>query len=422
MPHWGRPPGARGGREFGRTRNWGEERFQELDSDDDGEEGMALVPRSKRRGFVNDELALAGVDVGPRPHSGRSPTYEDYELSEDGEASGEERRFATSVPLRDEEDLLAQMAWDRIRQAEMKGEPNVSLSQLEFDAWNRKKNRVRPKITTRERSQSSGYGSDRRRREGIQPAASPQAITPERIRRRRPAQYEENNFPYTPSAPPPGFVVLGPGSAGTFTPVGYYTPPTAQTPSPTPSRHSSRRASLSYAQQGHTPPSPQYQHQYQQNRYSSAPENAPPTTRAPSSAPRTPPTRSPLPHEADWVPRSRSSSSVHPSQAPYPVDPFQYQTYSPPLPPSGQPAVQYSQYSSLRRAPGSGPYTESPVASIPTSSSSPTLLTPQSTENTSGGEISGGDDSDQGAGDNYIPGQWSSDVGVRDWEPQRGRN
>ncbi|KAH0553111.1 hypothetical protein GP486_006702 [Trichoglossum hirsutum] len=413
MPHWGRPPGARSGRELGRTKNWGEERFQELDSDyDDGEEGMSLVPRSERRGFVSDELALAGVDMDPRPYSGRSLTYEDYEFSEDGEVSGEEGRFATSVSPRDEE-LLARIVQDRIHQAEINGEPNVSLSQAEYDAWNRKSKRVRPTTRTRERSQSNGYGSDRRRREGIRPTPSPQSVTPERVRRRRPAPYEENNFPYTPSAPP-GFVILGPSGTGTFTPVGYYTPPTAQTPSPTPSRHSSRRASLSYAQRGHTPPSPQYQQQYQQSRYSSAPESAPTAIRTPSSAPRTPPTRSPLPHEADWVPRSRSSSSIHPSQAPYPIDPFQFQTYSPPLPPSGQPAVQYAPYGSLRRAPGSGPYTGSPAASVPMSSSPPTLLTPQPTEDTSGGEIIGGDDSGHRVRGNYMPGQWGSDVSARD--------
>ena len=105
MPHWGRPPGARSRREW--ERDFGDERFEELDSDDDDGEGMALVAGLKRRGFVGDELEFTGVDMGLRTHDGKSFAYEDYELSEDGEAFGEEERhYATSMILRDKEDLL----------------------------------------------------------------------------------------------------------------------------------------------------------------------------------------------------------------------------------------------------------------------------------------------------------------------------
>ncbi|KAH0541933.1 hypothetical protein FGG08_003653 [Glutinoglossum americanum] len=417
-PHWGRPPGARTRREWMESRNLGQERFEELDSGDDDGETMALVTGFGRGGFVSDEFKFAGADIGPRPHDGKGFAYEDYYESEDGEASGEEENhYAMSMALRNDE--LAQMAEDRILHAQLKGNPNVDLSHSELDALGRRNRVGLTGIRTRERSQSSSYSSDRRRR---RPAASPQAATQERTRRRRPAQFEENNSPYASSAIPPGFVISGPSGTGTYTPIGYYTPSAPQTPSPTPSRHSSRRTSLSYAQQGHTPPSPQYQHQYQQNRYFSTPEGVPLATRTPSSAPRTPPTRSPLPHEADWVPRSRSGSSAHSPQPPYPVDPFQYQTYSPPLPAGGQPAVQYAQYGSLRRAPGVGPYPGAPVASVPASPSSPPLLVPQPTDSTSNGGVSGENGGGRGVEGNSMPGQWKgSDVSERDWEPRRGR-
>jgi hypothetical protein len=376
---------------------------------------MALVAGFKRKGFFNDDLKFSAADLGPRPRDGIDFAYEGYGMFEDGEASEEEQGYyAMPVASRDTDELLAQRKWDRIRQAELQGNPNAGLTQAEFEAWERKRNRVGPAIVrTRDRSQSSGHSSDRRRREGYRPTASPQPVTPERIRRRRPAQYDESNSPYASALP--NFAAPGAPGPGAFIPTGYYAPPTAQTPSPTPSRHPSRRASLSYAQQGHTPPPPpQYQHQFQQGRYFSTPESASPSPRAPSSAPRTP-----LPHESEWAPRSRSGSSVHQSQAPQPVDPFQYQTYSPPLPPGGQPAVQYAQYGSLRRTPGTGSY---PAVSVPAGSSSPKPPTPQPTESSAWGEINDKGEGNHSGKKKGMPGQWGSDVSSRDSEPLRSRN
>ncbi|KAI9781962.1 MAG: hypothetical protein M1839_005555 [Geoglossum umbratile] len=412
MPHRGRPSGARSRREWERTRRWEGERFEELDSDDGGDgEGMALVAGLGRKEYFSDDFKFTGADMGPRPRDGMDFAYESYEMFEDGEVSeGEEGYYAMPVAPRDKDELLAQRTWDRIRQAQLQGNPSVNLTHSELDAWERKRNRAGPTATrTRDRSQSSGYSSDRRRREGYRPAASPQAVTPERVRRRRPPQYDESSSPY--ASAPPGFAAPVVPGAGTFTPIGFYAPPAAQTPSPTPSRHSSRRASLSYTQQGPTPPPPQYQHQFQQSRYFSTPESVSPSPRTPSSAPRTP-----LPHESEWVPRSRSSSSVQQSQK---VDPFQFQTYSPPVQPGGQPAVQYVQYSSLRRAPGTGSH---PAMNAPAGSSSPTLQTPQPAESPTWREANGEDERDRRVESRGMPGQWGSDVSSRDSEPRRSSN
>src|SRR5579862_2861106 len=156
MPHRGRPSEARSRREWERIRRWEGERFEELDSDDGGDgEGMALVAGLKRKGFFSDDLKFSAADLGPRPRDGVDFAYEGYEMFEDEEASEEEQGYyAMPVRSRDKDELLAQRTWDRIRQSE-------------FDAWERKRNRAGPAVVrTRDRSQSSGHGSDRRRREG----------------------------------------------------------------------------------------------------------------------------------------------------------------------------------------------------------------------------------------------------------------
>ncbi|KAI9772256.1 MAG: hypothetical protein M1840_001005 [Geoglossum simile] len=406
MPHRGRPSEVRSRRGWGGARRREDERFEELESDDGGDgEGMALVAGLKRngKGFFSDDLKFNIADVGSRPRDGMDFAYGGYGMFEDGEVSEEEQDYyAMPGAPRDKDELLAHRTRDRIRQAYLQGNPNVNLTQSELDAWERKRNWVgTAAVRTRDRSQSSGYSSDRRRREGYRPPTSPQAVTPERARRRRPP-YDESNPPY--ASAPPSFAAPGAPGTGAFTPTGYFPQPTVQIPSPAPSRHPSRRASLSYAQQGQTPPPLQYQHQFQQGRYFSTPESASPSPRTPSSAPRTP-----LLHESEWVPRSRSSSSVHQSQAPHPVDPFQYQTYSPPLPPGGQPAVQYTPYGSLRRTPGTG-------------SSSPKLPTLQPTEGSTWGETNDKDEGNHSGENKGMPGRWGSDVSSRDSEPLRRSN
>ena len=367
MPPWGRPSGAWQGKrrkEWERqTRQWEEQRrFEELDSDSDDGQGVVLDDS-----FVSDDLNFTGTDLGPYLKDRRSHEYsDDSDDSYDRVEIDDRNGAAMQVALRDKEELLVQMASERIRRAQLLGKTVVKLSQAELDALERQRQKddakarkpvPRPKIS--DKRQSSGRSSN-----------SWKTVLPIAGRRKSRSSLTKNNeddrVGHGPNLPP-GFVVAGPDGKTIYAPIGYE--PAPGPPSGSSSRPGSRSTS-SHSLSQQTPPVALPQYRGQQKRYFSVPEQHLPLS---TSRTHTPPLPRPQSAETSWISRSRSSSSTQP----YPVDPHQYRTYSPPLP---QIPAQYVQ--GRRNVSGPTevqyPYMRSPppssVARPYASSSDPSLL------------------------------------------------
>jgi len=318
-PLWGRPSGARQGKGrsgSGRQAQQREEdrRFEEIDSDEDDGQGIGLDGTS-----ISDELRFTGEDLGRRRHkyeySDPSESSEDYGDSEDG---GE-----LQLALRDKEELLVQKALERIRRAQMLGKTNVKLTQPELDALERRrqKDRATKDQVRRKGSASDLSGNGRRRSSG---QSSPVSKESKYGRRQSKGYFSGHNGESTSNsrrATPPGVLVPGQGVVG-FSPLGQY-PPTTAAAGRSPRSGSRSASSHSLAQ-----PSPPLR---SKKRYSVSRE-----TPQPLSTPPSPNLARRLPDDPNWLPRPRSSSSV----SAHAYDPYQYQTYSPPLP---QIPPQYSQ-------------------------------------------------------------------------------
>lgn len=249
----------------------------------------------------------------------------------------------TQLALRDKEDSLVQKALERIRRAQMLGKSNVKLSQRELDALERKQQRDRSKRKT-PRSDSKLAG--RQRNSSITIPVLKEQKSRKKIKDAASAHDEGRS-----SSPvsPPGMLV--PGHDGpSNVPPGYY---------PSTTRAQGRRSGevppRFISQQQSSPPLVQHSRSRgQQNRQtpSITPSQPSPVSGTPS-LPRS------LPDDPAWIPRPRSASS----NLPYPLDPYQYQQYSPSHPQgpgqyaanrrifSGPPDVHYPdvQYMGTRR-------------------------------------------------------------------------
>ena len=365
MPPWGRPSGAREGKrkkgDAKRTRQWEENRrFEEIDSDDDDDgQGVGL-----NNTYPSDELHFTGEDLGLRirrrrrhDHNYTYSSGSSDENSESEEQSGDSMQLA----LRDKEEMLVQRALERIRRAQMLGKTNVKLTQHEIDALERKrrKEQAKPKST-----EAPSKGADRRRSSGYfgfmtkNDKKLGQRNSKDLIPR-----YSKSGSSSPARVTSPGMIVPGSDGNSSHVPFAYYAP-SGSTPLGRSSRSGSRSTSSHNLQQLSPPLAPNQSHS-QQRRYVSVLESSQPS---PSS--RSPPLPRRLPDDPNWIPRPRSASS----NQPYPSEPFQYQTHSPPLP---QMPVQYSQgrrnvsgppevqYSSVRRVvPPAHPYAASSDPSL----------------------------------------------------------
>ncbi len=251
-------------------------------------------------------------------YSGSSQSSEDDRASDDGAG------ITMQIALRDKEELLVQKALERIRRAQMLGKKNVTLTQPELDALERKrrKDQASREQTNRRSSASDQRSSDKRRSSGQSSGTPKDKRSGKRSSKGYFPAYDGDSSSSSRRATPPGILVPGQTGAPAFSPLGYYPPTTApQTKSP---RSGSRSASSHNLAQA-SPPLPSSG----KHRYSSGGE--------PSPAPRSPLSSRRLPDDPNWEPRSRSSSTA---SAPYPLDPYYYQAYSPPLP---QVPAQYAQ-------------------------------------------------------------------------------
>ena len=331
-PLGGRPSGARPGRaerEWERqAQKWEEvRRFEELDSDDNDGQGVVLDGR-----FVSDALRFTGADLGPHIRRRRSyydPNDGSGSSDEDAEQQDESNSRALQLALRDKEEMLVQKALERIRRAQMIGKANVKLTQLELDALERKRRSDQAQGKTRGPLLKSSDG----RRSGGRPASAEKPAQLESSRRKSSSsrislvQAEEESASAA-AVTPPGIVIRGADGTPMYAPLGYYPPPPAALAYGTTSRPGSRSASAHSQQQQLTPPLQPPLQRASKKRYFSVPERAMPSPASRMSTSHAPLSRRILPDDPESIARPRSAST----NQPHTVDPFQYQTYSPPLP------------------------------------------------------------------------------------------
>ncbi|KAN0086694.1 Frag1/DRAM/Sfk1 family domain containing protein [Elaphomyces granulatus] len=143
MPRWGRPPGARPGRQGrGRGLQWVEEekRFEEIESEEDSDDRDVRPVDSSRssRRLANGNKGLERARPrGPeRDSDGDLTDGDNYDLNDDTDSTV---AYAIQLAKKDKEELLVEKAIERIRRAQTQGKRNVRVSQRELAALERKR-------------------------------------------------------------------------------------------------------------------------------------------------------------------------------------------------------------------------------------------------------------------------------------------
>ncbi|KAL8943639.1 MAG: hypothetical protein Q9216_000927 [Gyalolechia sp. 2 TL-2023] len=285
-----------------------EQYIEELDSDDDGEQGVTLDGS-----YFSDELHFTGTDLGVYSRN-RRKHGEGYDSgsSEDGEGSAGRSAGTMQVALRNKEDLLLQQALERIRRAQMLGQRDVKLTQPEIDALERKR---RQDESRRTRIGSGSKQAERRRLSNQLQLNGKDSKSGKRRSSGLSPNLERTYASEGRGTTPPGMIVPGPDGRPVHTPIGYYPPLAKQSSGSQGPRAGSRSGSTSNLQQS-TPPLPSSPYWSGQSRYPSEPDY-------PSPSPASPLMRR-LPDDPHWNPRPRSASSNHQ----YTLEPQYHQTYA----------------------------------------------------------------------------------------------
>ncbi|CAG7926623.1 unnamed protein product [Penicillium olsonii] len=134
MPSWGRPPGARLGRDNG-GRAWETTRVEEVDSDEDAY-GRELVRSGRYARQEYGRVARRRAEYEDLTDDNDSGEGGDFDLYGHGDSTV---AYAVQLAMRDKEDQLVDHALERIRRAQMLGQKNVRLSKRELDALERKR-------------------------------------------------------------------------------------------------------------------------------------------------------------------------------------------------------------------------------------------------------------------------------------------
>ncbi|KAL4930613.1 uncharacterized protein BDV17DRAFT_34445 [Aspergillus undulatus] len=142
MPRWGRPPGAHLGRPNGRRGGqWadGGMRVEEMVSETEEQFGRGdktlhtkqlAGPRQGGNGWRSSMMEYDG-------HYATEPTDgADYDMYEDTNSTV---AYAVELAMKDNEDWLVERALERIRRAHSEGNKNVTLSQRELKALERRR-------------------------------------------------------------------------------------------------------------------------------------------------------------------------------------------------------------------------------------------------------------------------------------------
>lgn len=325
----GRPPGVRLGRgqKHWSAQSWPEydDRFEELETDDDAMHGVGLDQGYRPKRFVSDELRFTGIDLGGAGGATRRRrSYEDYSNSDDDEydaSTGLVRRGEHQVMLREKEDVLVERALERIRRARALGKTDVKLDPLELEALQRAgviprppsnpapvpkaapkgKKVVQPKpkaIESRKNNKNSKSASSSSKVKAIEGRARGRSTASNRSKSDSKDSKDEAVIPY-PVLPDDRYAYMYPPA--------YY----ARGSAPASRQQSQARTNSSQSLRQHPQPMPPYQHPYYQSRYYSSPDMYGPRPGSNSSR-----VSRPDPADPDWEPRARSSSSL----VPYPLD------------------------------------------------------------------------------------------------------
>ncbi|GKZ20619.1 hypothetical protein AbraIFM66951_005347 [Aspergillus brasiliensis] len=141
MPRWGRPPGARVGRQTRRAAPWvdGAARVEEIDSEE--EEDAYARSVYARQSAGRDEgggsrLRRRRMDYDDYVDEMNAGDGMDYDLHEDMDSTV---AYAVQLAMKDKEERLVDQALERIRRAQKQGQKNVRLSGREMEALERKR-------------------------------------------------------------------------------------------------------------------------------------------------------------------------------------------------------------------------------------------------------------------------------------------
>ncbi|KAL9634390.1 MAG: hypothetical protein Q9204_003024 [Flavoplaca sp. TL-2023a] len=307
------PPWGRSSWSTTRARRGPQDRhFEEIESDDDDGQGVALDGI-----YLSDDLDLPGQDRARYTRIRRKHMNEsDSPSSEENDVFDGRSPATMQLALRNKEDLLVQQALGRIQRAQMLGKRNVKLSKPEVEALERKRRYDEAQST---QVKAVSRQANQRRSSGQLKSAAKDSKPGKRRSAGIGSAFERTYASDGRAATPPGIMVPGPDGRPIHTPIGYYAPASSQAPGSRGSRSGSRSGSSTSLQQT-TPLLPQSQYWSPQPRYPSEFEHA---LRSPAA--RYSPSLRRLPDDPQWNPRPRSASS---NQS-YPGDPQNYQQHSP---------------------------------------------------------------------------------------------
>jgi hypothetical protein len=360
MPQWGRPPGAEAG--VGRYYEGVDDvyRFQEVDGDGDNngvllDHGPRQVPTGQHPS--PDELYFNNTDL---PWERRASALDDmagYDFDEDGYFDD----FGEAVSFAEYEELLFQRVIDKIRIARAAGNPDVQLSPEEIEAYQSKvygtkasMHPVRPSSRPASNSTlndaatvvsamtTNPSGNLKSRSKKSQQRTSLFSSKPKKekpsSRKRAPSDVSGGSSPIAP-----GFVVPGSDGRQMYTPINPYQGSLTRDFEP-PLQPTSRSVSGSS--------------------YTLHPSQAVPGafpgafTPLQSHRPATPPRQGRTYSHQSQEGRPRSSSIESAKLVPFPIEPYQYHTFSPSSSSQPSPQLQYTRRPSA--APSEASYTSMP--------------------------------------------------------------
>ncbi|RMZ92648.1 hypothetical protein DV736_g109, partial [Chaetothyriales sp. CBS 134916] len=337
LSEWGgRPPGARLGRSqraWHAHQSWSEydDRFEELETDDDGLLGVELDPGYAQKRFLSDDLRAAGVHARESWPTNQRHTWhfyddDDYTLSDEDYAPTTDlvRRGQAQAILREKENALLERALERIRRARALGKREAKLSPAEIDLLERSgylPPQPQPPVAAPAKSSPKGKQtatatakSKQKKAEVKKPSAKkdtsssgsprPKSIEATRARRKSTASSRSKNDNRSDAMVP---YPLPPEDRAY--PAAYYARQSAP-----PSRQNSGDPSMQgWPAQPQYPTYPYPYYAHPQSRYVSNPERYGYRSHPSSNSLRT---SRPDPTDPDWEPRTRSTSSL----VSYPID------------------------------------------------------------------------------------------------------
>jgi hypothetical protein len=378
MPPWGRPPGAT---DVGRYYEGTEEdvhRFQELDSEDE-KNGVLLnqgaQQASNGKHLSLDELYFDDMDIRAweRRASGINgmPYGPGYDLQEEDE--GYYNEAGEPVSHAEYEELLFRRVLDKIRIARATNDPDVQLSPEELRAYQSKLHGERsPAARSRRDSRptrspildnNASILSDNHISRHDQPSSSKSkskksqprtSLFSSKPKKENPSgrKRADSNVSSGASQVAPGFVVPGPDGQRIYTPINSYQGSLVANREPLP--HSQSHSASGSGQTYYPPPRSPLPSEVGREVPGAFPGvyASPTQPYRPSTPPRQArPATSRQPTQEPAGSRTRSSSIQSANLVPFPIEPYQYQSFSPSSS-SSQPSPQL-QYTRRPSAPAS---------------------------------------------------------------------